>query len=93
MANKVICHTFNTKPALFYLYAKRAIMARPVETIVDYLNHFSRKLFAQITSAAMTVTDERAAGTTQHRFTSLSFLPLLPSLLVLFFLILGLFCL
>lgn len=56
-----------------------------METIVDYLNHFSRKLFAQSTSAAMTVTDERAAGTTQQRFTFLPSLPLFPSLLVLFF--------
>lgn len=56
-----------------------------METIVDYLNHFSRKLFAQSTSAAMTVTDERAAGTTQQRFTFLSFLPLSPFLLVPFF--------
>lgn len=60
-------------------------MAGPVETIVDYLNHFSRKLFAQITSAAMTVTDERAAGATQHRFTFLSFFCLFFLLFLFFF--------
>lgn len=68
-------------------------MARPVETIVDYLNNFSRKLLAQITSAAMTVTDERAAGATQHRFTFLSFFASSSFSSYSFFLILGLLCL
>lgn len=44
-----------------------------METIGDYLHHFSRKLFEQITSAAMTVTDGKAAGVTQLCYTFLPF--------------------
>lgn len=65
---------------------KRAIRGKQMETIEDYLHHFSRKLFEQIRSAAMTVTDGKAAGTTQLCFTFLSFC------LLFFFFFLNLFC-
>ena len=42
-----------------------------METITDYLEHFSGKLFQHITSTAMTETDGKAAGTTQLLFTFL----------------------
>lgn len=43
-----------------------------MEIIVDYLQHFSRKLFQHITRAVVPLTDGEAAGTAQLCFTFLS---------------------